>query len=160
MKQTMKYIVLAIKKNTTEKIEVTELKKINDMYKNLTQLLEENMFEISTFEKAACLLLSIISNNITSNKKTNCAIAVDASIEMCKKPTVSTLNEVCELKETNYDSQKEERKLLIDGISQDKSIPTILNLSTYLKNMYYNAINDKNIVKKIYYKTNSTPATE
>lgn len=159
--KVIKCIQLAITKNTKEKLKKRDCMDILDTYKELYNVLYENTLkEIDSFDEAACLLMSMIQNNITDDRKINCEIAVDACIEMIKKPIIQTKDKVYELEKVDFTDITTERQILIDGIFENKTFPSIETLSNYLKQMYKSAIGNRRVNIKTYYKKTSTPQTE
>lgn len=154
-------IQLSINKNAKTRVNEKNLKEILKIYGELYDLIEENMIKrIDSFDEAACLLIVMSQNNLTLDRKVNCEIAVDACIEMFKRPVIYTENKAYGLEKIDYPTETTERRILIDGILQDKTLPSIETLSDFLKQMYKNAIGNRKIRVKTYYKRTSTPQSE
>ncbi len=157
--KVIKCIQSSIKKSGVKTSNKNECLSILKIYKELYNFVEENMSrKIDSFDEAACLLMSMIKNNITNDRKINCEIAVDACIEMFKKPIIEVNDKIYELEK--IECQIIERQILIDGIYQNKPLPNIIELSNCLRQIYKNAIGNRKVKIKTYYKQTVRTLTE
>lgn len=96
-------------------------------YKNLRNYTKETCFDsITTYQELSCLFLSIITNGLSDNKKTNCEIAFDTCLNLCEK----------EIKDVDSTTLTKLKSVFISYISKLENCPTINGVLEYLLKAY------------------------